>query len=135
MSSLLIFYHFREAETVHKISINIEGNVKGGEKMNNKEPDMSRAISLIDSHIHLDDPRLISGYPEHLNDARALGITAWILPSTTAASFSDVLAIAAADTSVYPALGLHPYFMEDRKRTRLNSSHVSISYAVSRLKK
>ena len=80
--------------------------------MNNKEPDMSRAISLIDSHIHLDDPRLIPDYPEHLKEARALGITAWVLPSTTAASFSDVLAIAAADTSVYPALGLHPYFME-----------------------
>src|SRR5699024_12739377 len=45
------------------------------------------------------------------------------------------LAHSAIDHGADLVLGHHPHVLQDRKSTRLNSSHVSISYAVFCLKK
>src|SRR5207253_10329160 len=41
---------------------------------------------------------------------------------------ADGSVIASADRVVLPGVGAAPHAMEDRKSTRLNSSHVAISY-------
>src|SRR5438477_9386853 len=46
-----------------------------------------------------------------------------------------VKALASSVAALYPQLGANPDYTRDRKSTRLNSSHMSISYAVFCLKK
>lgn len=74
---------------------------------------------LIDSHIHLDDPQLFSHLPSLLGEAKAVGVKGWILPSTTVASFESILQLAKKESHIYPALGLHPYFMKSHQEEDL----------------
>src|SRR5205807_9009706 len=61
-------------------------------------------------------------------------IEAVVVPETW--FFRDREAFAALALTVYEDwLGAHPVLIEDRKSTRLNSSHLVISYAVFCLKK
>src|SRR5699024_11394731 len=55
--------------------------------------------------------------------------TTWITVAMAAAMALPTLAMAKSDSQVYIA-DIQPMNAEDRKSTRLNSSHVSISYAV-----
>lgn len=81
---------------------------------------------LIDSHIHLDDPQLFPYLPALLSEAKAVGVKGWVLPSTTVASFEPILQLAKEESHIYPALGLHPYFMENHQDVDLKHLRVYI---------
>ena len=63
---------------------------------------------LIDTHAHLDDPRLRGRLPEVLARARAAGVVQAVAVATTAADSADVVALAAAHPGVFATVGYQP---------------------------
>ncbi len=73
----------------------------------------SPAPLLVDSHCHLDFPEFDRDRDQVLARARAAGVGAFIVPGTTAARFPRLLALTASEADLHPALGLHPWFMDE----------------------
>jgi len=67
---------------------------------------------IIDSHCHLDFPEFDPDRNEVIRRARAAGVIGFVLPGTTREGWKRVLEIAAGEADLYPALGLHPWFMD-----------------------
>ncbi len=67
---------------------------------------------MIDSHVHLDDPRFDEDRDAVLARARHAGVDAFVVPGTTTASWPKIAALAATDDGIHPAYGLHPWFMD-----------------------
>jgi len=85
-------------------------------------------MRLIDTHVHLDFPRLRDDLPAVLARARKTGVTAFVLPAYDVTGWDTVAEIAAVHDDVFPALGLHPWkahqdFDLDDLRVRLTACH------------
>lgn len=63
---------------------------------------------LIDTHAHLDDPRLRTQLPAVLDRALEAGVAQVVAIATTADSTESVLEIAAAHRGVFASLGIQP---------------------------
>ena len=63
---------------------------------------------LFDSHCHLDLEPLRSGHPELLQQARAAGVTGFVVPGVHPDGWPGISAIAAENSGVFPAFGIHP---------------------------
>ncbi|CAN5741756.1 TatD family hydrolase [soil metagenome] len=63
---------------------------------------------LVDTHAHLDDPRLAKTLPEVLDRARGAGVAQVIAIATTADSAEAVTRIAARFAGVFAAVGIQP---------------------------
>jgi TatD DNase family protein len=63
---------------------------------------------LVDTHAHLDDPRLRRDLPGVLDRARAAGVVQVLAIGTTAGDSASVVAIAQAHRGVFAAVGIHP---------------------------
>lgn len=68
-------------------------------------------MDIIDSHCHLDHPAFDPDRREVLERARKVGVAAMVIPGVSRTSWPKLLAIAAVDKRLHPALGLHPYFV------------------------
>jgi TatD DNase family protein len=73
-----------------------------------QSPVLSPEPLLIDTHAHLDDPRLAGNLPGILDRARGAGVGQVIAIATTAASAAEVVAIARAHAGVFAAVGIQP---------------------------
>lgn len=72
---------------------------------------MSRAIaSLVDAHVHFDDPRLDADRDAAWRRARAAGVAQMVVPAVAAASFARTRAACLRWPGLFPCYGLHPYF-------------------------
>ncbi len=76
-------------------------------------------MRLIDSHCHLDDDRLDATRDAVLARAAAAGIERMIVPATTANRWDKLKQICAAADGLYPAYGLHPWFVEQHQHAHL----------------
>ncbi|MDH5184173.1 MAG: TatD family hydrolase [Gammaproteobacteria bacterium] len=65
---------------------------------------------LIDSHCHIDIDAFDHDRDRVISNAIALGVEKMIVPAIDAKSWDKLLKICAQNTSLYPALGLHPIF-------------------------
>ena len=65
---------------------------------------------FIDSHCHLDFP-VFDDLASLIHQSQAAGVAEFLVPSTTSASWSDVLALQQDYPAIKVALGLHPYFL------------------------
>jgi TatD DNase family protein len=63
---------------------------------------------LVDTHAHLDDPRLRADLPGILHRAAREGVSQIIAVGTTAASSAGALELAGAYRGVFAAVGIHP---------------------------
>jgi len=77
-------------------------------------------IMLIDSHIHFDDPRFDQDRDEVYQRAKQAGVIAMIMPAITAASWPKTKQCADQYKNVFPAYGLHPYFIDQHKPEHLD---------------
>lgn len=66
----------------------------------------------IDSHCHLADPR-IADLTEVLAQARAAGVTGFVMAGVDPEDWERQLALARKHPECLPVLGLHPYFVAD----------------------
>ncbi len=71
--------------------------------------------ALIDSHCHLDFPEFDPDRDQVLDRARAVGVDAFVIPGVTRAAFDRLLRLTQAEADCHPALGLHPWFMEEHR--------------------
>ena len=76
---------------------------------------------MIDSHVHLDDPRFDPDRDAVLSRARAAGVDAFIVPATTRESWSRIEDLSECHPQIYPACGLHPWFMERHRDADLDA--------------
>ena len=65
---------------------------------------------MIDSHIHLDFAAFDADRAALLQQARAAGMTGFVVPATTRTSWQKIAALSENTTDIYPAYGIHPYF-------------------------
>lgn len=64
---------------------------------------------LIDSHCHLNDPKLAQNLPEVLLRAENAGVAAMVSICTTWAESGEVIAIAEKHNNVFCSVGVHPH--------------------------
>ena len=71
---------------------------------------MNDSMQLIDTHCHLDFPALADDIDTVLKRARDKGVARFVVPGVSEPHWSRLLALCAAHSGLYPALGLHPCF-------------------------
>jgi TatD DNase family protein len=67
---------------------------------------------VIDTHCHLDLAAFDSDRDQVLADARAAGVEAIVIPGIDAQGWPALLALCGDHADLYPALGLHPMFLD-----------------------
>lgn len=63
---------------------------------------------LIDTHCHLDLPPLLEQLDQLLNEAYAVGVTQWIVPSVSPDNWLRIADVCVRYPSLRPAYGIHP---------------------------
>ncbi|NBC49386.1 MAG: YchF/TatD family DNA exonuclease [Gammaproteobacteria bacterium] len=71
-----------------------------------------RQALLIDTHCHLDVTDFDQDRDQVLQAARAAGVAAIVVPGIDAAGWDKLLRLCADAEDLYPALGLHPVYLE-----------------------
>jgi TatD DNase family protein len=69
-------------------------------------------MEIIDSHCHLDMPAFDADRGEVLQHARDSGVRGIVVPGVTAAGWESLWALCAGEADLYPALGLHPVYLD-----------------------
>jgi TatD DNase family protein len=69
-------------------------------------------MELIDTHCHLDVAEFDADRQLVLARARANGVTAIVIPGVTAPGWDFLWRLCAAEPGLYPALGLHPVYLD-----------------------
>ena len=72
-------------------------------------------MELIDSHCHLDVEAFSADRNEVIRNCRAKGISRIIIPAIDAKTWSGLISLCETETGLYPALGLHPVFIEQHQ--------------------
>jgi TatD DNase family protein len=72
-------------------------------------------MELIDSHCHIDVADFDADRDEVLQRCRELGIKRLVVPAIDVAGWDKLLGLCAQHEGLYPALGLHPVFLEQHQ--------------------
>ncbi len=67
---------------------------------------------MIDSHIHLDDPRFDKDRDQLIKSAQLSGVSRFVVPAVTVNKFPALLKLAQQHDKVAYTLGLHPYYID-----------------------
>ena len=70
-------------------------------------------MTLIDTHCHLDFPALENEIDAVLARARAQGVMQFVVPGVNGENWAAVLGLCGRKQGLYPALGIHPCFLQD----------------------
>jgi len=70
---------------------------------------------MIDSHIHLDDPRFDPIRDNVVASARAAGVTQFVVPAISVQAFPRLKLVKENYSGVFAAYGLHPYFIDQHR--------------------
>ncbi len=84
-------------------------------------------MQLIDTHCHLDVTAFDNDRATVLNRARKAGVSHIVVPGITAAAWEKLLTLCANETGLYPALGLHPVFLDRHQPDDLQALETSIA--------
>ena len=76
---------------------------------------MNRDLDLIDSHCHIDVADFDVDRSEVLARCRASGIRRLVVPAIDVAGWDKLLRLCEQEQGLYPALGLHPVFLEQHQ--------------------
>jgi TatD DNase family protein len=76
-------------------------------------------MELIDTHCHLDVEAFDADRSDILQQCRSAGITRIVVPAIHAAGWNKLLQLCRKEAGLYPALGLHPIYIESHKDSDL----------------
>lgn len=76
-------------------------------------------MELFDTHCHLDVEAFDSDRAQVLQRARELGVQNILVPGIEAAHWNALLKLCETEAGLYPALGLHPVFLEKHRTEHL----------------
>ena len=71
-----------------------------------------RAMNIIDTHCHLDFEVFNADRGQVLQEAHDCGLIGIIVPGTHRQGWHNLFSVCSAHEELYPALGLHPMFLE-----------------------
>ncbi|MDT8386704.1 MAG: TatD family hydrolase [Thiogranum sp.] len=74
-------------------------------------------MELFDSLCHLDDPAFDQDRAQVLQDARRNGVRQLLVPGVAASGWTGITELCRDDDGLFPALGLHPAFLEQHERS------------------
>lgn len=74
---------------------------------------------FIDSHCHLDFPAFEPIRMQEMADMHQAGVVACVVPGVTADTWGRLQQLADSEAAVFPAYGLHPYFLSQHQRRDL----------------
>lgn len=77
---------------------------------------------LVDTHCHLDLPAFDEDREQVIAEARAVGVGRIVVPAVHAAGWPGLLRLCDRVPGLYPALGLHPIFVERHLERHLRST-------------
>lgn len=66
-------------------------------------------MTIVDTHVHLDDSRYAEDLEEVLERSRKAGVTQWIIPGADPETLPRAVEIAERHEGVFFAVGVHPY--------------------------
>jgi TatD DNase family protein len=72
-------------------------------------------MELIDTHCHLDVAEFDPDRSRVISAARAAGVAEMVVPAIQAAGWPGLLDLCAGEKGLYPALGMHPVFLEEHR--------------------
>ncbi|MDH5259484.1 MAG: TatD family hydrolase [Gammaproteobacteria bacterium] len=78
-----------------------------------QDKDSHQRLELIDSHCHLDFHVFDDTRESLINECLEKGIEKFIVPGVTAATWARLKKVSTDFPSIYPAYGLHPYFLNE----------------------
>ncbi|MCW8917353.1 MAG: TatD family hydrolase [Gammaproteobacteria bacterium] len=78
-----------------------------------------KPMELFDSHCHLDVAEFDADRAAVLARARAAGVGQMVVPAVAAAGWPALLALCRGEAGLYPALGLHPLYLERHREADL----------------
>jgi TatD DNase family protein len=78
-----------------------------------------QAMELIDSHCHLDVADFDADRANVLQRARERGVRGIVVPGVTAAGWDGLWQLCEGEPDLYPALGLHPVYLDTHTPTDL----------------
>ena len=84
-------------------------------------------MNLIDTHCHLDVAEFDADRQAVLARARAQGVTAIVVPGVTAPGWDYLWRFCAAEPGLYPALGLHPVYLDQHEAADLAALEVLLA--------
>jgi TatD DNase family protein len=112
----------------------------------NKPNAYNHAMELIDTHCHLDLPAFDADRVDVLDRARRNAVSGIVIPGVQSANWDALLTFCDSADGLYPALGLHPVFLEQHQQQDLQSlkaqlavrlpvaiGEIGLDYAVSGL--
>jgi len=76
-------------------------------------------MEIIDSHCHLDVEDFDADREAVLADCRARGVNRFVVPGITAATWGRLLELCRKYEGLYPALGLHPYYVAEHRQAHI----------------
>ncbi len=76
---------------------------------------------LIDSHCHFDFPEFAGQRDDILRQCVAQGVGAIIIPGVTANNWAAIHSLCEANPRLFPAFGLHPYFLDQHQPSDVQS--------------
>lgn len=77
-------------------------------------------MELIDTHSHIDLGVFQDDFQEVLGRARAAQVVAQVLPGVCKAGWERILALCVAEKDLYPAIGMHPMYLQYHGREDLD---------------
>jgi TatD DNase family protein len=80
---------------------------------------MMVVMEIIDTHCHLDFEVFDVDREQVLQDAHDVGLAGIVVPGTHQQGWQNLLSVCAAHEVLYPAIGLHPVFLEQHQESDL----------------
>ncbi|MEN8212821.1 MAG: TatD family hydrolase [Pseudomonadota bacterium] len=90
---------------------------------------MKTTMEIIDTHCHLDVEAFNQDRDEVLQRARQAGVIAQIVPAIEASGWDQLQQLCEQQPDLYPALGLHPVFLQRHTRADLGTLAAKIATA------
>lgn len=78
-------------------------------------------MHLIDTHCHIDVEEFDADRATVIARAKAAGIVGMVVPGIHMAGMAGLVELCAQDDTLYPALGLHPVYLEQHRPEDLNA--------------
>ncbi len=88
---------------------------------------MMLLMKLIDTHCHLDFEVFNADREQVLQEARDVGLIGIIVPGTHQQGWENLLSVCVAHDALYPAIGLHPMFLEQHQESDIEKLEHAIN--------
>ena len=87
----------------------------------------NQPMEIVDSHCHIDVAAFDADRDDVLANCYCLGVTRLVVPAIAAAGWDKLLSVCRGNAGLYPALGLHPVYLDQHSQRDLDALERRIS--------